>query len=70
MFLLIPIPYMGQFVRRPSSETGRVKDEERATLGIRDNESNLTPKGNSKSGMTKGASERYGTEEAMNAENS
>jgi hypothetical protein len=55
MFLLIPIPYMGQFVRRPSSETGRVKDEERATLSVRNSDDNLAPKVNSKAGITKGS---------------
>jgi hypothetical protein len=55
MFLLIPIPYMGQFVRRPSSETGRVKDEEKATSGARKVDDNqISPKLSAKSGNTKG----------------
>lgn len=62
---------MGQFVRRPSSETGRVKDEERATSVVKKSEDNqISPKLSSKPGNTKGSSERYGTEEAMNAESS
>lgn len=57
MFLLIPIPYMGQFVRRPSSETGRVKDEEKATTGLRKGlgveENQISPKLSGNAGVSK-----------------
>jgi hypothetical protein len=68
MFCLIPLPFMGQFVRRASFDTGRVNDNtlKRAKSNGSSEEGNLSNK--REPTMTKGVQDRYNTDEAMNAE--